>query len=88
VEFYRLLAQTQSLLHLHPERGRTVDLRAGNTLDLLNGPFDEMAHTIAVRRINSRRTQGRYNIPSVGVFVWRLRAYSITRAPAYCLEQV
>jgi hypothetical protein len=87
VEFYRLLAQTQSLRHLYLERGRIVDLRAGDALDLLNGPFDEMGHTIDVRRIISRRTQGRYNIPSVGVFVWRLRAYSMTRAPAYCLEQ-
>jgi hypothetical protein len=88
VEFYRLLAQTQSLRYLQLERGRTADLRAGNALDLLNGPFDEMAHTIDVRRIMSRHTQGRYNIPCAGVFVWRLRAYSITHAPAYCLEEV
>lgn len=88
VEFYRLLAQTQSLRHPHLERGRTADLRAGDALDLLNGPFDEMAHTIDVRRIISRYTQGRYDIPSVGVFVWRLRSYSITHAPAYCLEEV
>lgn len=88
VEFYRLLAQTQSLSHPHLERGRTADLRAGDALDLLNGAFDEMAHTIDVRRILSRHTQDRYNIPSVGVFVWRLRAYSITHAPACCLEEV
>ena len=86
-EFYRLLAQTQPLKYLHPERGRTVDLRAADALDLLDGPFDEMAHTIDVRRIISHRTQGRYNIPSVGVFIWRLRSYSITHAPACCLEQ-
>jgi hypothetical protein len=59
VEFYRLLAQTQSLSHPHLERGRTADLRAGDALDLLNGAFDEIAHTIDVRRILSRHTQGR-----------------------------
>lgn len=88
VEFYRVLAQTQSIRHPHLERGRTADLRAGDALDLLNGPFDEMAHTIDVRRILSRYVQGRYNVSSAGVFVWRLRAYSITHAPAYCLEEV
>src|SRR5205807_7059184 len=31
---------------------------------------------------------GRYNIPSVGVFVWRLRSYSVTRCPADCAENV
>jgi len=88
VEFYRLLAQTQSLQYPHPGRGRTADVRAVRTLDLLDGPFDETAHTVDVRRISSRYTQGRYNVPEVGVFVWRLRAYSITHAPAYCLEDV
>ncbi len=86
VEFYRLLAQSQSIRHLHFERGRTADLRAGEALDLLNGPFDEMARTIDVRRITSRYMQGRCNIPTVGVFVWRLKTYSITHAPAYCFE--
>ena len=88
VEFYRLLAQTQSLRHPHLDRGRTVDLRAGDALDLLNGPLDEMAHNIDVRRIISRHRQGRYDISSVGLLVWRLRAYSITHAPAYCMEEV
>lgn len=88
VEFYRLLVQTQSLRHPHPERGRSADLRAGEALDRLDGPFDECAHTLDVRRIVSRHRQGRHNLPSVGVFVWRLRSYSVTRAPAYCREDV
>jgi len=36
-----------------------------------------------VRRINSRLAQGRYNIPSVGLFVWRLKPYSVTRGRAH-----
>jgi hypothetical protein len=88
VEFYRHLGQTQLLRHPHLERGRTADLRAGDALDLLDGPFDEIAHTIDVRRIISRHMHGHYNIPGVGVFVWRLKAYSISHAPAYCLEDV
>jgi len=47
-----------------------------------------MAHSADVRRIDSHRTIGRTNIPSVGVFVWRLHSYSVTRTPANCEEQV
>ena len=86
VEFYKLLGRTQALNHLRLERGRTVDVRNGSALELIDGPFDKLAHTVDVRRINSRRTQGRYNIPSVGLFVWRLKTYSVTQTPAFCVE--
>jgi hypothetical protein len=87
VEFYQLLGLAQNLNHLRLARGGTVDLRAGDALDRLSGPFDEIAHHVDVRRTNSHRTPGRYNIPSVGLFVWRLKEYSITKAPAYYLER-
>lgn len=86
VEFYKLLGWTQSLNHLHMERGRTVDLRHSGSLDLLDTPFDTLAHSVDVRRINSRRTGGLHNIPSVGLFVWRLKSYPVTKTPACCVE--
>jgi hypothetical protein len=86
VEFYQLLGVAQNINYLHLTRGRTADLRDGDALDRLDGPFDELAHTVDVRSINSHRTQGRYNIPSVGLFVWRLKPYSVTRAPAYSID--
>jgi hypothetical protein len=88
VEFFRLLGWTQAINHQHLERGRTLDLRQGEALDRRDGPFDALAHTVDVRRINSHRTVGRYNIPSVGLFVWRLKAYPVTHTPAYCLEEI
>jgi hypothetical protein len=88
VEFYQLLGWTQHLNHLRPAQGRTVDLHHGDALDRLNSPFDELAHTIDIRRIQSAHRQGRYNLTHVGVFIFRLKAYSITRTPAYCLEEV
>jgi hypothetical protein len=88
VEFFRLLGWTQALNYPHLERGRTVSLRWLGALDDLDGPFDRLAHTIDVRRPGSAQSPGRYNIPSVGLFVWRLRTYSVTDTPAYCLEQV
>jgi hypothetical protein len=89
VEFFRLLAYCQNLNHLRPARGRSVDVRKVDVLDRLDGPFDELAHTVDVRRIQEERSAGgRYNIPDVGVFVWRLRPYSVTEAPAACIEEV
>ena len=88
VEFYRRLAVTQNINHLQMARGRTAELRDGDALLALDGPFDEMAHVVDVRRPNSIHSQGAANIPSVGVFVWRLRQYSITQSPAYCYEEV
>lgn len=86
VEFYRLLGWTQHLNHLHLDRGRTVDIRHMQALDCINGPFDCLAHTVDIHRITSEWAPGRYNIPSVGVFAWRLKPYSVTKTPAYCLE--
>jgi len=87
VEFRNLLARTQSVKHLRLNSGQTADIRKGAALELLDSPFDETAHTVDVRRINSHHAQGRHNIPSVGVFVWRLKPYSVTKSPAYCLER-
>jgi hypothetical protein len=88
VELYKLLGWTQNLNHLRLDRGRTVDVRQGGALAHLGGPFDALAHTVDVRRITSHRTMGRYNIPSVGLFVWRLNIYPVTQTPAYCAEHI
>ena len=87
VEFYRLLGATQNINYLHLGRGLTADLRDGEALDNLGGPFDELAHTVDVRCGDSGHYFHTGNIPAVGVYVWRLKSYSITQAPAYCYEQ-
>jgi septum formation topological specificity factor MinE len=88
VEFYRLLGWTQHINHTHSLRGRTADLREGNALDLIDTAFDSSAHTVDVRRIASPHTPGNFNLPSVGVFAWRLKTYSVTDAPAHTLDEV
>lgn len=88
VELYRLLSYTQPLNHQRPERGRTVDLRDGGALALLGGPFDRIAHSADVRRASSHHGRGRHNIPSVGVFVWRTRSWSVTRCQANLQEGI
>ncbi len=88
VEFYRLLSYFQSLNFVRLDRGKTTDVHDPEILERIDGPFDELAHTIDVRRIQSPYQQGKYNIPSVGLFIWRLKVYSVTKTPAYCLETV
>jgi len=88
VEFGRLVAVTLSLNQPRPDRGRTADLRRGDALDRINGPFDELAHTADLRRVNSHRTPGRYNLPEVGLFAWRLAAFPVERAPAFPYDQI
>jgi hypothetical protein len=87
VEFYQYLGLAQQLNYFHPERGRMVDLRSGDALDRINTAFDEMAHTVDVRRTGSHRRRGRYSIGGVGLFVWRLNAYSSTKSPAFCFDR-
>ncbi len=95
-----LIAGTRLLLGWRPARGGTADLRDSDALDCVGGPFDRTAHTVDVRRIDSHRGVGWTNIPSVGVFVWRLRNYTVgwqetpagrtpppSLAPAYCVEE-
>jgi hypothetical protein len=86
-EFYRLLAYNQGLNHLRLTRGRTAELRDSDALDNLGGAFDEMARSVDIRRANSGHVGGRANIGDFGVFVWRLRSYTVTRTPAYCYEE-
>src|SRR5713226_504992 len=87
VEFFRLLSYTQTINYVHLDRGRTADIRDGCALLKLGGPFEETAHTVDVRAESDRHLPERYNIPSVGLFVWRLITCSITRAPAFCLDK-
>ncbi|WP_321930955.1 hypothetical protein [Paraburkholderia guartelaensis] len=84
VEFYRRLALTQNINFLHPHRGRLIDVREPQ--DWRGAAFDARARTVDVRRIDSARTPGSANIPEVGVYVWRLRAYTVSTAPACCYE--
>ncbi|MFE2124251.1 hypothetical protein ACFW9U_26800 [Rhodococcus aetherivorans] len=88
VEFARLLEVFQHLNHLHPDRGLVVDVHDVEPLERLGGPFDSLAHSVDVRRISSPHRPGRYNVPELGVFIWRLRTYPISASPAACIEEV
>jgi hypothetical protein len=81
VEYFQLLATTQYLNHLRPENLSVANLHDSESLEFIGTPFDRVARTVDVRRIETGR--GKYNIPNIGIFLWRLTDYSITDAPVY-----
>jgi hypothetical protein len=80
IEFFQHLVITQYMNHQRPRAVATPDLRQWEPLERLGSGFDTIAHTVDVRRIASGR--GRYNIPNVGLFLWRLSAYPLGGSPA------
>ena len=87
VAFFEQLGWTQHLNHLRmrpaPNPGSrnpngmnrvsSIYLRDPDALDRLDGPFDEITHTLDVRRMD--RTQGWYNLRRIGFFLWRLGSF-------------
>jgi hypothetical protein len=69
------------------ERGRLADVRDGARLDLAGTPFTGTARSVDVRRAGSARRQGGPSPAGLGLFVWRLKPYHVTRAPAYCIDR-
>jgi hypothetical protein len=80
VEFFQLLGWTQFMNHVRPRNFYAPDLRQWEPLERLGTAFESTAHTIDVRRIATQ--EGRYNIPNIGIFLWRLRAFPLTGSPA------
>lgn len=78
VEFFERVATTQYLNHPRPHALRTPDLRQPRPLSRIDGPFGNELHTADVRALPA----GRYNLPNVGLFLWRLQACPMQRASA------
>lgn len=84
VEYFQLLATTQYMNHLRPANLSVANLRDSESLERINTPFDTVARTADVRRIESCR--GKYNIPNVGIFLWRIGDHPVTDAPAFRVD--
>ncbi len=75
VEFFERLATTQHLNHVRLYSPATASLRQAVNLELTGGALETVNHTAEVRNIVPGR--GRYNIPNIGLFLWRLQPYFI-----------
>lgn len=83
-EYFRLLSTTQYMNHLRPENRTTVSVRKTGLSGLENTPFDTATRSADVRNIGNNR--GKYNIPNIGIFLWRLGSYRSTQSPAYKVD--
>jgi hypothetical protein len=79
VEYFELLATTQYMKHIRLHAQATADLRTIGATFLLGGAFETFAHTAEMRRPETR--SGRYNIPNIGIFLWRLLPLKLTALP-------
>jgi Phage tail protein (Tail_P2_I) len=73
VEFFERTASSQHVNHPRPDNRFTVDVRNARANALYGTPFEQAAHLAEVRHIDNGR--GRYNVPNVGLFLWRLQSY-------------
>jgi len=85
VEFFTLLASTQYMKHVRLGNASIASLKDWEQLERLSTPFNTVPHTVDVRRIESRR--GYFNIPNIGIFLWRLNAHSLTRSDAFSVDK-
>lgn len=82
-EFFEQLATTQYMKHLRPHAPATADLRSQPAMRALGGSFNTTAHTPDMRRpqATAELGGGRYNIPNIGIFLWRLLPLALTGIP-------
>ena len=80
VEFFQVLGTTQYMNHLRPWNHYAPDVRRWQVRAFIDSGFDRTAHKVDVRRIATRR--GRYNVQNIGVFLWSLNAYRISKQQA------
>ena len=79
VEFFEQLTTTQYMTHIRLHALATAAVRSQAVMSGVDGPFNRVAHTAEMRRPESG--SGRYNIPNVGIFLWRLQPYRLRELP-------
>jgi len=84
VEFFQLLATAQYMKHVRPNNYYSPNLRGSQAREFMKTGFDATAHSVDVRRIETMG--GRYNIQNVGIFLWSLNAYSLTKVTATAVD--
>ena len=102
VEYFKRVITAESMRHVRPRHAATPDLRRGLQLERLESAFDMLNRTVDVRRIAPRvlpqadpdptalslhlHGGGRYNIPDVGLWLWRWKSLPVANAPAFRVD--
>jgi len=82
IELRRRALATQSVRMPDIGRRRLIDLADADALELLPTPLSDAAPLTDVRRLSSHRTAGTTDPSAVAVWLWRLVAEQVSRAPA------
>ncbi|MNQ02038.1 hypothetical protein D3C85_147040 [compost metagenome] len=77
-ECFERVSTTQHVNHPRPHALRTPDLRRARAMERTGGPFGAELHTADVRALPA----GRYNLPNVALFLWRLQSCTVQRGDA------
>ena len=93
-EFFEQLATTQYMNHVRPQALASANIRSLATMraldrprdaDMNHGAFNTVAHTAEMRAPqvspDGNSGGGRFNIPNVGLFIWRLQAFALSGVP-------
>jgi hypothetical protein len=83
VEYFTRLSTTQYVRNHLRLDNTIVDVHSASTAFDAGSAFDLPPRSVDVRRIDSGR--GRYNIPNIGLFVWRLAPYANFGHPAFAV---
>lgn len=78
-EFFEQLATTQYMNHTRLHAVATAAVRSQAAMLARGTAFNRVAHTVEVRR--PQTGAGRYNIPNVGIFLWRLQPFRLHDIP-------
>jgi len=81
VEFFQVLSTTQNINHVRLWNQVTPRIVNPDPMELVDKAFDPVPHTLDVRSI--KNGLGYYNIPNLGIFLWRLTAYPVRHARAF-----
>jgi len=79
VEFFHILATSQYMNHNRSHNHYAPDLRNWQALQAIDTAFDPVSHTVDVRHIDT--DQGKHNIKNIGIYLWRLQSYPLTKSP-------
>lgn len=83
VESFERLTTTQHLRRIRISQGATFNVR--QTQAGVDTPFDLVAHTPDLSGPADSPTK--YNVPNVGVYLWRLQSYPVRHSPARAVAQ-
>lgn len=75
VEFFQKLVWSQNVNHVRPDAPGIASVRDAEAARAVHGPFETACHIAGAGP--AAGWAGRYNLPHIGLFIWRLDAYPL-----------